>query len=318
MSSARVDVHHHILPEFYIKAVKEKGVLNPLFFAPQWNLDYSKRCMETLGVDFAITSVPPEGPLIFEHDREKCRQLARQLNDYSAQLIRENPKSLGFFATLPSFIDVEGVLEEINYAHHTLQADGFIIFTSYDHGKKYLGHKTFEPIWARLNELQAVVLIHPKDSCGCVAVSQPTSLVDFPTETTRTAYDLVMSGVRTKYSASKVILPHAGGTLPYLADRFSRVNTLGAPVGLSQEQIVETFKGFYFDTAWSSSVPTLNALMSFADCNKIVYGSDGPFATTEVTTAMARGLDEYFATNPELLVKINRANAKALFPTKIL
>lgn len=44
-------------------------------------------------------------------------------------------------------------------------------------------------------------------------------MVDYPQQTTRCAVDLVFRGTITAHPNVKIILSHAGGTLPYLAQR---------------------------------------------------------------------------------------------------
>ncbi len=44
-------------------------------------------------------------------------------------------------------------------------------------------------------------------------------MIDYPLATTRTAIDLVLTKTLAKNPDVKVILSHAGGALPFLADR---------------------------------------------------------------------------------------------------
>ncbi|CAF1223382.1 unnamed protein product [Adineta ricciae] len=111
----------------------------------------------------AIVSITAPGTRIYEGNSTKSRRLARQLNEFAANLIQKYPKKFGFCATLPSFIDVEGVIEEINHTHSVFKPDGFIVYTSYGKGQ-YLGHPSFLPIWKKFNELQTVAFIHPSEA----------------------------------------------------------------------------------------------------------------------------------------------------------
>jgi hypothetical protein len=69
------------------------------------------------------------------------------------------------------------------------------LFTSYGNdNSQYLGNPTFQPIWPKLNELKAVVFIHPSQPPTTIVDRYlPPPLIDFPQETTRTAADRVFS-----------------------------------------------------------------------------------------------------------------------------
>jgi predicted TIM-barrel fold metal-dependent hydrolase len=119
---------------------------------------------------------------------------------------------------------LEGTIAELKYALDEKQADGFTLFTSYS--EKYPGHPDFKPLWAELDKRNAVVFTHPTHSpTGDWAgpeLAQPT--VDYPYETTRTASDLIMSGWKRQNPNCKIILLHAGCTLPYLAERLAHLS----------------------------------------------------------------------------------------------
>jgi predicted TIM-barrel fold metal-dependent hydrolase len=147
-------------------------------------------------------------------------------------------------------------------------------------------------------------------------------LIDFPQETTRTAADLVVSGTRAMFPDVKIILSHAGGTLPFIAYRIAMAALVpGANAPRNQAQIVEDFRSFYYDTALSTSVPQLKALLEFADPSKILFGSDIPYAPLPVALHITQNLDKFFLNKSDEYEKIwqaiNHDNAKLLFPDKV-
>ena len=245
------------------------------------------------------------------------RALAREWNDYSASIRAHQPDKFGFFGALPSLTDVDGAIEALKYALDELKADGITLFTSYD--GKYLGDKDFEPVWAELDKRNAVVFIHPCHTPSATWASSqlPQPIIDYPHETTRTACDMIISGRKRQFPSCKIILSHAGGTLPFLAWRmtalcstlFSDLLTGDSPHG---EQITEDAKSFYFDTALAGSANILDTLLKWAPRERVLYGSDFPYATVE--TEWSDGALEGYEMDEEVRKAVYRENALELFP----
>ena len=257
------------------------------------------------------------GPSI-EKDRENGRLLARQCNDFCAALRDQDPSGYGFFASVPNLLDTEGSLAEITYAFDTLHADGVTLFTRYGEDNHYLGNPDFAPIWDELNRRTTVVLVHPTSPVDTNLVNHllPQPMFDYPHETGRTALDLIVSDTIRTHPDCKIILSHAGGTLPYLIYR---------PAGLfphmpdsmtlrkSTEEIIEEARSFYFDVALSSNPVTLKALFEFAKPGHVLFGSDFPNAPTGSIEYFTRCL-EGFDADPEAKESLYNGAALKLFP----
>jgi predicted TIM-barrel fold metal-dependent hydrolase len=234
--------------------------------------------MKRLGVRKAILSCTAPGACVL--DGQASYKLARELNLYAAELRDNYPEKFGFFANLPSLLDTEAALAELVFALHTLKADGVVIFTRYGHGNSYLGHPDIEPIWAELHKRKAVVFVHPTHPVDTTKVNpkllQP--MIDYPHETTRAAMDMIMMGTRQKYPDCKVVLSHAGGTLPYLISR-SATPMRKAPnfaayyvAGTTYEKEMQDFRSMYYDVALSSSPQVLDMLLRMVPHDHILYG----------------------------------------------
>ncbi len=154
--------------------------------------------------------------------------LARKLNDYAAALRDEDHAHFGFFASLPDVLNTSYAIAEIEYALDTLQADGVALFTRYGSGNTYLGHSDLDPIWKELDKRGATVFVHPTHPANPEPINPylPLPLVDFPHETTRAAMDMITSRTLKRYPNVKIILSHAGGTLPFLVSRVLSVHEI--------------------------------------------------------------------------------------------
>ncbi|KAF4313105.1 hypothetical protein GTA08_BOTSDO01748 [Botryosphaeria dothidea] len=235
--------------------------------------------------------------------------------------VEDAGERFGFFAALPSLLDTEAALSEIRYALDTLHADSVTLFTRYGDSATYLGHPSLEPIWAELNRRKCVVFVHPTHPADTTKVNTrlPQPMIDYPHETTRAAMDMITMGTREKFPDCKVILSHAGGTLPYL---ISRVATplrkapgfvANAVTGMTHEKTMKAFRSFHFDLALSASTAVLKLLLELVPHDHILYGSDFPYAPAPAYPAFLEEL-EAFDMEPELRDMINFKNALKLIP----
>src|SRR5579872_4289918 len=125
-----IDVHHHITPPAFLSflaAQKQRAAIH-------WSLSESLQDMDRGGTETAITSITSPG--IWFGDVAGVRKVARECNEYAAQLVSDHPRRFGIFATLP-LPDIEGSLRETEYALDTLKADGVCMWTNYE--EKWLG-----------------------------------------------------------------------------------------------------------------------------------------------------------------------------------
>lgn len=263
------------------------------------------------GISTTILSLTAPGACILK-DPQAAATLARKTNEYAAKLRDENPKKYGFLAALPNIMDKELALAEIAYALDVLKADGVTLFTRYGPGNHYLGHPDFKDIWAELNRRSAVILVHPThpvDTSQVSNLSQP--VIRYPMETTTTALDMLVNKTVHNNPNCKIILSHAGGTLPFLVSRPASI----LPKGQEElEAFWDDARSFYYDTAVAGSENVLRILERFAKPGHILYGSDAPYAHDGIIEFHTTRLDAYKFEDPGLITQINRENALALFP----
>src|SRR5262245_25827724 len=155
-SPRRIDVHHHMLPPRYIQSRLAVGVSAASSGVAQWTPARTLAEMDKNGIAAAVLSLSQPG--IKFDDVEGTRSMLRYCNEYGAELARDHPGRLGFFATLP-LGDVDGSLRELEYSFDVLKADGASLLTSY--GGRYPGNPQFDPVFAELNRRKAVAFFHP-------------------------------------------------------------------------------------------------------------------------------------------------------------
>ncbi|MCJ1312010.1 hypothetical protein MMC25_005684 [Agyrium rufum] len=313
----KIDVHHHVFPQFFSEAMHRAGG-DPAkgFTNIKWSPEQTLEVMASQNADFAMLSLSAPGATVLK-DLESSRALARQTNEYIHSLRKSQPSKFGFMAHLPDALaDPEGTLAEIAHAFDVLHADGTILFTRYGKENTYLGNAVFEPIWKALDERKAAVLVHPTALVDTrlinPALIQPA--IDYPHETARAAFDMIINGVKRRYPNVRVILPHAGGTLPVLVDRVAGLipPAFGDKVPTSEE-IIEDAKSFYFDLALSGSANVLDGFLRWAPMDRVLYGSDYPYVSAALGGKFVDGLDEY-EMEEGIRRRIYRENAMAMWP----
>ncbi|PWY83380.1 2-amino-3-carboxymuconate-6-semialdehyde decarboxylase [Aspergillus heteromorphus CBS 117.55] len=313
----KIDTHHHFVPEFYRQAVEDAGGDPTGLPVPAWTVEDSLNDMEANGVRRAILSLTTPGAVI-AGDNESIRALAREANQYAANIRDRYPEQFGFLAALPSLLDIPGTLAEIEYALDVLQADGVTVFTRYGDGNNYLGHSQFTPVWRELDARKAVVLIHPTMPAdkNWIDPIMPPPMLDFPQETTRTAVDMIVNNVTQQFPNCPKILSHAGGTLPYLISRLAVTSeetmSQKGPYGKTYFEFMDALRSFYYDLALSSAPAVLNLLMDLVPHEHILYGSDYPNAPPIKVAGYRENLDA-FAMDEELRKMVYFENAQRLF-----
>ncbi|MGE0736861.1 MAG: amidohydrolase family protein [Alphaproteobacteria bacterium] len=311
MTNHRIDVHHHILPPEYVSIVGDARI-GPLILAgktPQWSAAQSIEAMDRNGIATAITSISAPG--LWFGDVASTRNLCRHCNEFAARIKSDHKGRFGIFASLP-LPDVEASLREISYALDDLNADGIGLLTSY--GNQYPGDPAFAPVFDELNRRGAVVYFHPTAAaCSQCLTEIPAATLDFPFDTSRAIVSLLYNGTFARCQNIKFIFSHAGGTVPFMAERIARLAVKPEFKKHVPNGVIPELQRLYYDTALSANKYAFAALLELVAPGQVLFGSDYPFAPEATMVATVKGLTELGLSAADL-AGIERENALKILP----
>jgi predicted TIM-barrel fold metal-dependent hydrolase len=281
----RIDTHAHQIPPHFLDAVRAAtGSPYPM---PQFATADHLAQMDRHGVELAVVSLPPPG--LDVGAGPAAPGLARLINEHYAELVAAYPGRFAALATLP-LPDVDAALEELAYALDVLGLDGAVLFSNV--AGVYAGDERFAPVLQELDRRGAYVMLHPADPQAAPLGQFPGWLMEYPFETTRAVVTLLYGGALQRCPAIRWQLPHCGGTVPFLADRLGtlvrREPELAARVGGDP---VALLGRLFYDTAQADNEAALAATLHVVDAERIVFGTDWPFAVLADGPDPQPGLD---------------------------
>jgi predicted TIM-barrel fold metal-dependent hydrolase len=320
-SPGRIDLHHHYFPPAFLQAQRDAAVRQNRPAAlgaalESWSKARTIEAMDRYGISIGILSISTPGPWF--GNIEQSKRLARECNEYAAEMMRDHAGRFGLFAALP-LPDPDAALCEIDYAFDTLHADGVAIMTSYgtSAGTTWPGDASLAPVFAELNRRKAAAFFHlgrvgSSQLCrGNVVSGVPDVMAETPHEMTRAIMSLLFSGTLSRNPDIRFIFTNAGGTVPMLSGRIAAATKrLGAefdrlvPKGAEYE-----LKKLIYEVSNATSPTSLAAVAALVSPSQIVFGTDYPFVPIETTIA---GIDAFWA--DALRDPVYRANAATLLP----
>jgi predicted TIM-barrel fold metal-dependent hydrolase len=308
---AVIDVHAHHLPDFYRQALVDHGHAQPDGFPhiPEWSAEEHVAAMDRLGIATSLLSISSPG--VHLGDGADAPDLARAVNEAGRRAAVDHPGRFGLLASLP-LPDVDAAMAEIGHCCEHLGVDGFALLTNVD--GTYLGDDSFRPVFRELDRREARVFIHPT-SPPCWAhtsLGRPRPMIEFLFDTTRAVVDLVLNGTVATNPGIEFVIPHAGATLPMVADRVSVFSMLlDVDPGVD---VLRDLARLHFDLAGYPLPRQLGALLALTTLEHLHYGSDYPF-TPEFAVAASRDRLGEAGEPPGSLIETLVGNTRRLFPT---
>jgi 6-methylsalicylate decarboxylase len=156
-----------------------------------------------------------------------------------------------------------------------------------------LGASRFDPIFTELNRRAALVFVHPTASPDPIAhtLGLPDTLLDYPVDTSRAIAKLHYSNTFARTPDVRYQFVHAGGTIPFLAERFAIVDDMNVIPGARERgAFADVLPRLYWDTASAFSDPIIHMLRSVTGLGNVVFGTDYPYPSDAISIGGLRQL----------------------------
>lgn len=238
--------------------------------------------MDRAGIDYTILS--QTGPSVQgERDSAVAVSRARESNDYLAAQIARHPSRFGGFATL-AMHSPDAAVEELTRTVDTLGFKGALV-NGHTFGT-YYDDRAYDPFWARLQELDVPLYLHPTDAYVMPRVfdGHPElagAAWGWGVETGTHALRLLFGGVFDRFPRVKLILGHMGEGLPFLRWRFdSRFAVYSHGVTLAHRPSEYFGRNILITTSGVCSAPSLVGAIGEMGADAVMFSVDYPYEST--------------------------------------
>jgi aminocarboxymuconate-semialdehyde decarboxylase len=282
-----VDVHSHIaLPEA-AEVVKGTALeklaaggptragTNPHSLGPE-----RLQTMDEMGIDVQAVSI---NAFWYSANRDLARRLIDVQNEKLAALCAVHPDRFVALASVALQFP-ELAAQQMEEAMKHLGMRGAAIGGSVE-GEE-LSSPKFDPFWAKAEEMQALIFMHPQDSAVATGILSRVqgngfleNVIGNPLETTIFLSHLIFEGTLDRFPNLKICAAHGGGYLPSYSGRMDQ-GCLTLPTRCSKslpKRPSEYLKQLYFD-AMVFTPEGLRHLIAVCGASQIGLGSDYPFA----------------------------------------
>jgi aminocarboxymuconate-semialdehyde decarboxylase len=245
--------------------------------------------------------------------------LAQIINDAGAEAHAKYPTR--FMAGIQIDVrDPEGAVKEMNRVAGKPGLRAVHLPNSMDN-KDYLFEPDFAPVLKRVEELGYPLLFHPLDGeeniyGGKERLGNPLAVsaninntLGFTFEHATTAAKFIITGTLDKYPKLEIVLPHSGGSFPYIAGRIER--GLKSKKFETKRPFREYIRRFHYDTlTWYPE--TMRYLIALVGADRVVIGTDNyapmdveyPNELVESINLPEKDLDLILKGNASRLLKI--------------
>jgi aminocarboxymuconate-semialdehyde decarboxylase len=273
--------------------------------------------MDGFGVDVEVLAL--SAPNVYFPDEGLSKALAQMTNDFIADIAKRNPKRFLSLASIP-LTNLDHAFAELERAIEELKMDGIVLGTHVN--QRPLSDDLFFPFFEEVHRRRIPAVLHPQKSIaeavmpkGDESLGLPSS-VGFLFETTRTIAQMTFKGTFERLPNLTLVLPHSGGTIPFLSPRWDIFYRSRPETHLLRKlpnPPSHYLKRHYYDTALSYAHSSLRCTLDLAGVDHVVLGTDHPYTNDFRGKETVDSIERYGFTDEEK-EKIFFRNATTLFP----
>ncbi|MBD21305.1 MAG: hypothetical protein CMM37_09730 [Rhodospirillaceae bacterium] len=255
--------------------------------------DTSERisAMDAQGIDISALSI---NPYWYHADLDAAAEIIRIQNESLAEICATHSDRFVAFASI-ALQHPKLAVEQIEYGIKVLGLRGVNIGCSVEGDE--LSDQKFDPVWAKCDEMDLLVFMHPKGAGSELAESRLsgsgvlTNTIGNPLDTTIALSHLIFEGTLDRHPGLKICAVHGGGYFASYAHRSDAViKTFPDRVGpLPKKKPTQYLRDgqLYFDTIVFDP-ESLRHLITQTGPDKIMMGTDYPYGwtSTEVDLVM--------------------------------
>jgi aminocarboxymuconate-semialdehyde decarboxylase len=300
-TASAIDIHHHYFPPELIEEIKTHGkALGGIeHFPPKQAKDNPFRIKFPNGRPFAPDPRMAEVPnrldamtkghigiamvevhtasVGYELDGPRGESWSNIYNEAIMALVKRHPDRFAAIATVP-LQDPSRAAKVLEHAIVNLKMRGVTIASNVV--GKYFNDKSFDPFWAKAQELDVLMIMHPEWVAGAEKM-EPYSLRNIcgnPADTTLSVAYMMYTGIFDRFPNLKLGLLHGGGFIPYHLGRMDQGMTGGSGSSAIPAKLPPSkyLKNLYFDNL-VYRVETVEYLKRMVGAEHIMVGTDYPF-----------------------------------------
>jgi predicted TIM-barrel fold metal-dependent hydrolase len=270
----------------FIEQLRNRGVRGEKIFEQLQDVGSGRIAeMDAAGIDMQVLSL--NAPGVEQADVVEQVAIARESNDFVADVVKKYPTRFAAFASVP----IAAPEQAANELDRRIRQQGFkgALINGHTRGR-YLDDKFFWPILECAEALSVPIYLHPTVPPKPVAdalyggFSQTVSAVfaaagwGWHIETAVHLIRMILGGVFDQYPKLQVVVGHLGEGIPFMLPRLNKnlpveMTKLARPLGAYlRENIHYTFAGFNFPA-------TFLDLLLEVGVERIMFSVDHPYGS---------------------------------------
>ncbi|MBA2961090.1 MULTISPECIES: amidohydrolase family protein [Ramlibacter] len=253
------------------------------------SIDKRLASMDAQGVDMQVLSI---NPFWYGRDPDLARAITKVNNEKLAELCARKKDRFAAFASLP-LQNTELSVQMLEEAVKKQGLVGAAIGGSLQ-GEDFSAAR-FHPIWAKAQELGAVLFIHPQSTPELGKRFKGngwlSNVIGNPLDTTIALNKLIFEGTLDKFPGLKVLAAHGGGYFGSYAPR-SDHSCFVAPANCDPSIVLKKKPTEYLSQLWFDSLvftdEGIRHLVAEVGADRVVIGSDSPIPWNEQPVKLIR------------------------------